>query len=412
MPSVTLSAKSTTAWLPSLDESDTESDQDSLFDHELPTFNEAVATTFISPRLTIEASRDLNIIDMTVKLTQKTRDSKTTLVQWNINSVKHKLVQPSSSEHTAESFMVPQGKHHFELAGFLDSTIPESIEITKKQPLSKVRLLGQKKSANDGKNKPPALYVVYRMEISWRKKKQLNPLGKPVEHFHSIPFYFRRQPIEQLSMPIVLSSAWAQKADTTYLFSAKTISFDDTIRANISISPLVKSLRLTSVHFSIIENEGDPVRVYNVYCQHYMTPDLLEQHENELKEIEESGYEYKQHFLDTCCKGNLLDYGSDHTDLNYKFSLRKFTDHINPTTKTSHPAPTSHSLQSTLRFSLLETQGNIKRRRFFDHNISTPVTIFHRENALSNDTDPSLPLPVRSVASLPEKQPPLPAYES
>lgn len=410
MPSVTLSAKNTTAWLPSLEESDTESDQDSLFDHELPIFNEAVATTFISPRLTIEASRDLNIIDMTVKLTQKTNDSKTTIVQWNINSVKHKLVQPSSSEHTADSFIVPQGEHHFELGGFLDSILPESVEITKKQPLSKVRLLGQKSTATEDDEKP-SLYVVYRLEITWSKKKQLHPLGKPVEHFYSIPFYFRRQPTEQLSMPVVLSSAWADKADTTYLYSSRTIAFDDTIRAQISIAPLVKSLRLTSVHFSIKENGREPVRVHNVYCQHHMTPEQLEQHETELKEMEENGFEYKQHFLDTCCKGNLLNFGSDHTDLSYKFSLRKFTEHINPTTKTSHPAPTTHKLQSTLRFSLLETQGNTKMRRFFDHNIGTPVTIFHRENAIGDDTDLSQPLTVRSVAALPEKQP-LPAYES
>ncbi|KAG5369006.1 hypothetical protein CJU90_1257 [Yarrowia sp. C11] len=405
MPSVTLTADNTSSWLPSLDDSDSESDQDSLFDHELPSFNQAVATTFISPRLTIEASRDLNIIDMTVKLTQETRDSKTTLAQWNINSVKSKLVQPSSSEHTAESFSVPQGKHHFELAGFLDSTIPESVEITKKQPLSKVRLLGQKLSTND--NKKPALYVIYRLEITWSKKKQLHPLGKPVQHFHAIPFYFRRQPLEQQSMPIVLSSSWANKADTTYLYSSRTISFDDTIRANISISPLTKSLRLTSVHFSIKEKGAEPVRVHNVYCQHYMTPELLEQHEHEIKEMEEDGFEYKQHFLDTCCKGNLLNYAADHTDLSYTFSLSKFTEHINPTTNSSHPAPTSHSLQSTLRFSLLETQGNTKVRRFFDHNISTPVTIFYRENALLGDDTST----ARSIASLPEKQR-LPAYEN
>lgn len=406
MPSVTISAKNTTVWLPSLDEPDSESDSDSLFDSELPTFNEAVGTTstFIGPRLSITASRDLTIIDMTVKLTQKTNESKTTLIQWNISSVKKKLVQPSSSEHKADSFVVPNGRHNLELGGFLDSTVPESVEIVKRQPQSKVILLGQKKP---GKIKPQAKYVLYRLEVTWSKKKALHPLGTPVQHFYSIPVYLRRQPAQQQSMPIILSSQWSQKAETSYLYSSRTISFHDTISASISISPLVKSLRLTSVHFSIMENGGLPVRVYNVYCQHHMTPELLEAHENELKEMEENGFEYQQHFLDTCCRGNLLKLGSDLTELSYEFSLKKFTEHINPSTKVSHPAPTTHTLQSTLRFSLLETTGNTKKRRFFDHHISTPISIFHRESDQLVGSTTSVP----SVSALPEKQA-LPAYES
>ncbi|KAG5361003.1 hypothetical protein CJU89_4105 [Yarrowia sp. B02] len=404
MPSVTLSAKNNTAWLPVRDISDTESDQDSLFDHELPTFDEAVNTsTFISPRLTIEASSDLTILGMTVKLTQKIGEAKSTLLQWNITSVKNRLPQPSSADQKLENFRVTQGKHYIELTGFLDSNLPESVENCKKQPVSKIRLLGQKKPTGEPK-KLPSEYSTYRLEVNWSKKKHLHPLGKPVDHEFAIPFYFRREHVERMPTPIVLSSIWAQKAETTYVYASKYVAFDDDIVANITVCPLTKHLRLTSVHFSVKENGGDHVRVHNVYCQHHMTPEQLEQHEYEIKEIEENGYEYQQHFLDTCCKGNLLTLGADHTDLTYRFSLRKVTEYLNPTTRYNHPTPTTHTLVSTLRFSVLETIGKTKKRRFFDHNISTPVTIFHRESSLRG------PDSRRVAAPLPEKQA-LPAYE-
>lgn len=411
-PTVLLSAKNTTVWLPCLDDSDTESETDSLFENELPTFAQAVAT-FIAPRLTIKASRDLTITEMTVKLTQNTDHSKTTLVQWTVNSVRDQLVQPTEGG-APESFPVRAGSHHLELSAFIDSTLPETVQVVKKPPQARHAILGQrrKKPLKEGEEEEPEIvppYLVYLLEVSWSKKKFRNPLGKPVAYSYSIPFHLRRQPIDTVDFPIVLSSAWPQRADTSYLYSSRIFAFDEKVRASITISPLSKTLRLTSVHFAIKENQSDPIRVLNIYCQHHMTPELLEHHENELENMVNEGYEYKQHFLDTCCKGNLLNLGSDHTDLSYEFSLSNFKENINPSTKGSHPAPTTHYLQTTLRFSLLEAEGMVKKRRFFDHNISTPVTLYHRENATEDDST-ILASSEYVRRAFPEKHA-LPAYE-
>lgn len=191
--------------------------------------------------------------------------------------------------------------------------------------------------------------------------------------------------LEKEKNSILSSSVWDSKAEIYMSLDSDTVFFDDELKMSVRVAKLNPYVRLHTVEVNLVEETAQKtstkVRIHSDFCSKEITDAQKIAHKTEVAEIE-SSHRYSVSFLDTCYKeGNLLDYNTQSSIMEYSMPLTSYRGKLNPTTSTNHPSEVTHSVDMKMRFSCLDfdNEDDSVKRRYFDVSFTTPLQLYYAE---------------------------------